>query len=101
MAYFSNGNEGMVLDGLCNTCIHSSFDAAETCPIWLIQQEFNSSQIGNKDLERCLNMLISRKRITLNIEDIECKMKPHLDKIRSVHADLPGQGRLFNEEFPK
>lgn len=48
MAYFSNGTEGMILDELCNRCIHG-WDGEENrqgepCAVMCLQMMWNYSQ---------------------------------------------------------
>lgn len=84
MAYFANSTEGETLDVQCDQCIHEDPDAG--CPIALVQMEYCYSQIGNKLLEECLNMLINEKGI--------CQMKPVIEKYCQEKKDLR-QRELF------
>jgi len=72
MAYFPNGTAGAYLDEQCAECIHEDPEAG--CPVALIQDEYNYSQLnkGNGDLKRAMDILIS--------ETGDCKMKEVIDK---------------------
>lgn len=72
MAYFSNSTEGMILDEQCDNCLHQDPDVG--CPINLVHQLYNYSQIGNKYLQSAMNILVN--------EDGKCNMKPLIDAIR-------------------
>ena len=73
MAYFSTGSEGMKLDVQCSWC---PIPDDTPCPILLAQTHYNYDQNGNRDLARCLNILVNKKG--------ECMMKPILEKAAKI-----------------
>jgi hypothetical protein len=54
MAYFSNGTEGMVFDDQCAKCKYGQ----ESCPIALVQTEYNYEACNNKTARAILDILV-------------------------------------------
>jgi hypothetical protein len=73
MAYFANGSEGAVLDDQCCECVLCDDDGEFCCPVMVVQNTFNYSQIGNDDLAAAMNVLVA--------EPGKCQLKPYLDKL--------------------
>jgi hypothetical protein len=54
MAYFSNSSEGSCLDEQCEKCIFGEL----SCPIFLVQVNYNYEACNNKTAREILNTLI-------------------------------------------
>ncbi len=70
MAYFSNSTAGDVLDNQCSACPVPD-DAS--CPVLLVQMEYNYKQLktGQETLRKAINSLIDEKG--------QCKMKQAIE----------------------
>ena len=97
MAYFPNGTAGMILDSQCGECIHEDPDAG--CPIAMVQMEYNYEQIGNDNLEKCMNALVSEEGV--------CLMKLAIEKyytkkpLENVEVSTYGTKYIAPEWKPK
>ena len=69
MVYFSNGTEGDILDSQCSECKLWN----ESCPIIIVQLEYNYGQVGNELARKIMNELVNEKGM--------CMLKPMLDNL--------------------
>ena len=73
MAYFSNGAEGEVFNNECAECLFSE----DSCPIFVVQSQFNYEACNNKTARAILNVLVTQDA---DYNYIGCQMKVLIDK---------------------
>ncbi len=91
MAYFPNGSSGDVFDEQCADCplgygwndprqgsLFENEREPKPCPVALVQLEFNYKQVGNKDLERAMSVLVK--------DNGECQVREQLLECRREEA---------------
>ena len=83
MVYFPNGTAGIILDEQCSECPVGE----DCCPIYVVQQIYNYTQVENENLRAAMNILIDGKG--------KCQMREALlraepDSTPIDSATLPG-----------